>query len=160
MPAHRRIDLIVESVRGLLRVGATSNLLNLLQKQHPADLAQIYAELPEKERHAVFNTLVEKNGRLAMEGLSEWGAQSGAALLALRPAEEIARLTQEIPSDDAVALIDHLPEELSAAVLDLIRPKPGGGVSELLEYEEKTAGRLMNPNVFALAEDLTAGEAI
>ncbi len=160
MPAQRRIDLIVESVRRLLRVGATSNLLNLLQKQHPADLAQIYAELPEKERHAVFNTLVEKNGRLAMEGLSELGPEKGAELLALRPAEEIARLTQEIPSDDAVALIDHLPEELSSAVLDLIRPKPGGGVSELLEYEEKTAGRLMNPNVFALSEDLTAGEAI
>jgi magnesium transporter len=57
-------------------------------------------------------------------------------------------------------LIDHLPPELAAAVLDLIRPKPGGGVSELLEYEEQTAGRLMNPNVFALAEDLTAGESI
>jgi len=160
MPAQRRIDLIVESVRRLLRVGATSNLLNLLQKQHPADLAQIFAELGEKERHAVFNLLVEKNGRLAMEALSELGPENGAELLALRPAEEIARLTQEIPSDDAAALIDHLPEELSSAVLELIRPKPGGGVSELLEYEEKTAGRLMNPNVFALSEDLTAGEAI
>src|SRR5689334_5027172 len=160
MPAQRRIDLIVESVRRLLRVGATSNLLNLLQKQHPADLAQIFAELPEKDRHAVFNLLVEKNGRLAMEALSEWGPEPGAELLALRPAEEIARLTQEIPSDDAAVLIDKLPEELSAVVLDLIRPKPGGGVSDLLEYEEKTAGRLMNPNVFALAEDLTAGEAI
>ena len=92
--------------------------------------------------------------------MSELGPENGAELLALRPAEEIARLTQEIPSDDAAALIDHLPEELSAAVLDLIRPKPGGGVSELLEYEEKTAGRLMNPNVFALSEELTAGEAI
>jgi magnesium transporter len=160
MPAQRRIDVVIESVRRLLRVGATSNLLNLLQKQHPADLAQMFAELPEKERHAVFNLLVEKNGRLAMEALSEVGPEPGAELLALRPADEIARLTQEIPSDDAAALIDHLPEELSAAVLDLIRPKPGGGVSELLEYEEKTAGRLMNPNVFALPEDLTAGEAI
>jgi magnesium transporter len=160
MPAQRRIDVVIESVRRLLRVGATSNLLNLLQKQHPADLAQVFAELPEKERHAVFNLLVEKNGRLAMEALSEIGPEPGAELLALRPADEIARLTQEIPSDDAAALIDHLPEELSGAVLDLIRPKPGGGVSELLEYEEKTAGRLMNPNVFALSEDLTAGEAI
>jgi len=160
MPAQRKIDLIIESVRRLLRVGATSNLLNLLQKQHPADLAQIFAELPEKERHAGFNTLVEKNGRLAMEALSELGPEKGAELLALRPAEEIARLAQEIPSDDAAALIDHLPEELSTAVLELIRPKPGGGVSELLEYEEKTAGRLMNPNVFALPEGLTAGEAI
>ena len=160
MPAQRRIDLILESVRRLMRMGATPNLLNLLQKQHPADLAQIFAELPEKERHAAFNVLVEKAGKLAMEGVSELGPEKGAELLALRSAEEIARLTQEIPSDDAAALIGHLPPELSAAVLDLIRPKPGGGVSELLEYEEQTAGRLMNPNVFALAEGLTAGEAI
>jgi magnesium transporter len=160
MPSQRRIDLILESVRRLLRMGATPNLLNLLQKQHPADLAQLFTELPEKERHAAFNTLVEKNGRLAMEALSEIGPEKGAELLALRSADEIARLTQEIPSDDAAALVDHLPTELSAAVLDLIRPKAGGGVSDLLEYDERTAGRLMNPNVFALAEDLTAGEAI
>ena len=159
-PPQRRIELILESVRRLLRMGAIPNLVNLLQKQHPADLAQIFAELPEKERHAAFNTLVEKNGKLAMEALSELGPEKGAQLLALRSAEEIARLTQEIASDDAAALIDHLPEELSSVVLELIRPKPGGGVSELLEYEERTAGRLMNPNVFALAEDLTAGESI
>jgi magnesium transporter len=160
MAAPRRTDLVLESVRRLLRMGATPNLLNLLQKQHPADLAQIFAELSEKECHAVFNILVEKNGRLAVEALSELGPEKGAGLLADRPAEEIARLVQEIPSDDAAGLIDNLPEELSAVVLDLIRPKPGGGVSELLEYDEKTAGRLMNPHVFAVAEDLTAGEAI
>jgi magnesium transporter len=160
MAGPRRTDLVLESVRRLLRMGATPNLLNLLQKQHPADLAQIFAELNDKECHAVFNILVEKNGRLAVEALSELGPEKGAGLLADRPAEEIARLVQEIPSDDAAGLIDNLPEELSAVVLDLIRPKPGGGVSELLEYDEKTAGRLMNPHVFAVAEDLTAGEAI
>ncbi len=160
MPAPRRIELVLESVRRLMRMGATPNLVNLLQKQHPADLAEVFAELPERERQTAFNTLVERNGRLAMEALSELGPEKGAALLALRSAEDIARLTQEIPSDDAAALIGQLPDELSAVVLDLIRPKPGGGVSELLEYEDKTAGRLMNPNVYALPEDLTAGEAI
>jgi len=141
-------------------MGATPNLLNLLQKQHPADLAEIFSELPEKERHAAFNILVEKNGRLGMEALSELGPEKGGELLSLRSAEEIARLVQELPSDDAAPLIQHLSEELRAVVLDLIRPKPGGGVSDLLEYEERTAGRLMNPNVFALNEDLTAGESI
>lgn len=160
MSAPRRNDLVLESVRRLLRMGATPNLLNLLQKQHPADLAQVFAELGDKECHAVFNILVERNGRLAVEALSELGPEKGSLLLADRPAEEIARLVQEIPSDDAAGLIDNLPEELSSIVLDLIRPKPGGGVSELLEYDEQTAGRLMNPHVFALPEDITAGEAI
>jgi magnesium transporter len=160
MAAQRRIDLVFDSVKRLLRIGATANLLNLLQKQHPADLAQIFSELPNREREATFSLLVERNGRLAMEAISELGPEAGAALLATRPAEEIAKLAQEIESDDAAALIDYLPEELSTAVLDLMRPKQSGEVENLLEYDEQTAGRIMNPQVFALSEDLTVGEAI
>src|SRR5918993_430010 len=160
MATQRRIDLVLDSVKRLLRLGATANLLNLLQKQHPADLAQIFSELPDKDREAPFSTLAERNGRLAMESISELGPEAGAGLLATRSAEEIAKLAQEIPSDDAAALIDHLPEELSAAVLDLMRPKESGVVENLLEYDEQTAGRIMNPHVFALNEDMTVGEAI
>jgi len=160
MATQRRIDLVLDSVKRLLRIGASANLLNLLQKQHPADLAQIFSELPDKERDTAFSLLAERNGRLAMEAISELGPESGAALLATRSADEIARLAQEIPSDDAAALIDYLPEELSAAVLDLMRPKESGVVENLLEYDEQTAGRIMNPHVFALSEDLTVGEAI
>src|SRR6187397_263065 len=160
MAAQRRIDLVLDSVKRLLRIGATANLLNLLQKQHPADLAQIFGELADRDRQAAFSLLADRNGRLAMEAVSELGPEAGAALLATRPAEEIAKLAQEIPSDDAAALIDYLPEELSAAVLDLMRPKESGVVENLLEYAERTAGRIMNPHVFALSEELTVGEAI
>jgi magnesium transporter len=159
--AQRKLDVVLDSVKRLQRMGATSNLVNLLHKQHPADLAQLFAELPEKDRHSAFSLLVERNSRLAMEALSELGPEGGAALLADRSAEDIVRLTQELPSDDAAAIIDHLPEELSAAVLELIQKRPAGGdVGDLLEYEEQTAGRIMNPKVFALSEDMTAGEAI
>jgi magnesium transporter len=160
MAAQRRIELVLDSVKRLLRIGATANLLNLLQKQHPADLAQVFSELPDRDREAAFSLLADRNGRLAMEAISELGPEAGAALLATRPAEEIAKLAQEIPSDDAAALIDYLPEELSAAVLDLMRPKESGVVENLLEYPEQTAGRIMNPHVFALNEDMTVGEAI
>jgi magnesium transporter len=156
----RRLDVVIDSVRRLLRIGATANLLNLLQKQHPADLAQVFGELAERDRLAAFSVLVERSSRLAMEALSELGPESGAALLANRPAEEIARLIQELPSDDAAALLDYLPEELANTVIDLMRRKEGAEVESLLEYEENTAGRIMNPHVFALTEDLTVGEAI
>jgi magnesium transporter len=95
-----------------------------------------------------------------MEALSELGPEGGAALLADRSAEEIARLLHDLPSDDAAAIIDNLPEALSASVLELIEKRPGDEVGELLEYDEQTAGRIMNPKVFALSEDMTAGEAI
>src|SRR6187401_1014217 len=112
MAAQRRIDLVLDSVKRLLRIGASANLLNLLQKQYPADLAQVFSELPDKERQSAFTLLAERNSRLAMEALSELGPEAGAALLRDRSAEEIVKLTQELPSDDAAALIDYLPEEL------------------------------------------------
>jgi magnesium transporter len=159
--AQRKLDVVLDSVKRLMRMGATPNLLNLLQKQHPADLAQLLSELTEKDRQSIFSLLVERNSRLAMEALSELDPEPGAALLATRSVEEIVKLTQELPSDDAAAIIDYLPEELSAAVLEQIQKRAtGADVGELLEYEEKTAGRIMNPKVFALSEDMTAGEAI
>jgi magnesium transporter len=158
--AQRKIDVVLDSVRRLIRIGATANLVNLLHKQHPADLAQVFSELGEKDRHASFSLLVERNSKLAMEALSELGPEGGAALLAERSPEEIARLLHDLPSDDAAAIIDNLPEPLSAAVLELIEKRPGDEVGDLLEYDEQTAGRIMNPKVFALSEDMTAGEAI
>jgi len=160
MAPQRKIDVVLDSVRRLLRIGATANLFNLLQKQHPADLAQVLAELQERDRKAAFSVLVDRSPKLAMEAVAELGPEAGAQLLSDRPAEDIARLLQELPSDDAAALVDYLPEELSSAVLELMRPKESGQVENLLEYPEKTAGRIMNPNVFALSEDLTVGEAI
>jgi magnesium transporter len=160
MGPQRRIDVVLDSVKRLLRIGATANLLNLLQKQHPADLAQVFGTLLETERHAVFSLLVDRSARLAMETVSEMGPEEGAKLLTGRSAEEIAKLLQELPSDDAAALIDYLPEELSAEVLELMRRRESGQVESLLEYGEQTAGRIMNPQVFALSEDLTVGEAI
>ena len=158
---QRKLDVVLDSVKRLQRMGATANLVNLLQKQYPADLAQLFAELPDKDRVSAFSLLVERNSRLAMEALSELGPEAGAALLSGRSADEIVKLTQELPSDDVAAIIDHLPEELSAAVLELMQKKPASAdVGELLEYPEKTAGRIMNPKVFALSEDMTAAEAI
>ena len=159
--AQRKLDVVLDSVKRLQRMGATSNLVNLLQKQYPADLAQLFSELPDKDRGSAFSLLVERNSRLAMEALSELGPEAGAALLAGRSADEIVKFTQDLPSDDVAAIIDNLPEELSAAVLELMQKKPASAdVGDLLEYPEKTAGRIMNPKVFALSEDMTAAEAI
>ena len=74
MAPQRRIDVVLDSVKRLLRIGATANLLNLLQKQHPADLAAVFDSLLDTERQAVFSLLVERNGRLAMEKTDQLGS--------------------------------------------------------------------------------------
>ena len=86
--AQRKLDVVLDSVKRLMRMGATANLVNLLQKQHPADLAQLFSELAEKDRQAAFTLLAERNSKLAMEALSELSPEAGAALLADRSAED------------------------------------------------------------------------
>ena len=160
MSPHRRIDVVLDSVKRLQRIGATANLLNLLQKQHPADLAEVLSDLPERERRSVFDTLFERNSRLAMEALSELEPEVRVPLLVEHPAEELSRVLQDLPPDDAAALIADLPEILAASVLEFMHRKESDEVQHLLDYADQTAGRIMNPDVFALSEDLTAGEAI
>ncbi len=160
MAPLRRIDVVLDSVKRLQRIGASANLINLLQKQHPADLAELFGELREKDCREALDLLLDHNSRLAMEALVEYGPEPGAALLADHPPERLASWLQELPSDDAAALIDELPQAVSDAVLVQMRPRESGEVENLLEYAEQTAGRIMNPMVFALSEELTAGEAI
>ena len=97
MPPLRRIDVVLDSVKRLQRIGATANLLNLLQKQHPADVAEVLSALSPAERRSTFNTLIADNSRLAMEALSELDPEVGATLLIDRPADELARLFLELP---------------------------------------------------------------
>ena len=160
MPPLRKIDVVLDSVKRLQRIGATVNLLNLLQKQHPADIAEVLTELSEGDRRSSFEVLLSGNTRLAMEALSEIDSEVGQTLLINRSPDEIAVLLAELPSDHAAALVDHLPDELSVEVLELMGHLNADEVQHLLEYEDQTAGRIMNPNVFALGEDVTAGEAI
>ena len=106
MPPQRRIDVVFDSVKRLQRIGATANLINLLQKQHPADLADVFASLPDRNRRSVFDTLLENNSRLAMESLAELEPEVAAAMLVDHPPDRLARLFQDLPSDDAAALLD------------------------------------------------------
>ena len=75
MPPQRRIDVVLDSVKRLQRIGASANLLNLLQKQRPADLAEVFSELSDKDCRGALNLLLDHHSRLAMEALIEYGAE-------------------------------------------------------------------------------------
>jgi len=160
MAAQSKPDLVLASVRRLLRVGATANLLNLLQKRHPVDIAEILRALNDRERRAAIDALAGSNPRLAMQVVAELGVDMGAALLATRPPAELVRLLQELAPDDAAALIDRFPQDLADQIRELMHGQPTAEIAEVLENPEGTAGRIMNPRVFALPEGATAAEAV
>ncbi len=160
MRSRKNQEVVLTSVRRFLRMGATANLLNILEKERPADLAELFRGLPERERRAAFDLLVDRDRARAMEALSELGAELGGPLLEGRSADDISKLLAALPPDDAVEFVQDLPAELAEPVLELLHKKEDDDVVELLQHAENTAGRLMNPRVFALSEDTTSGEAV
>jgi magnesium transporter len=156
----QKFMLMLDSVRRLMRRGATARAMNVLRKGRPADVAQVLHELSDLDRHAVFAALSRSDTELAAASLSELDLEEGVELLTALSPEEIAQVLQELPSDDAANFIAALPEELRERLLDLMRVETSTDVQELLSFAEGTAGRIMTPDVFALNEELTVSEAI
>lgn len=156
----QKFTLMLDSVRRLMRRGATARAMNVLHKGRPADVAQVLHDLPDLDRHAVFAALSRSDKELAAASLSELDLEEGVELLTALAAEDIAQVLQELPSDDAALFIAELPEELRERLLDLMKVEASTDVQELLGFAEGTAGRIMTPDVFALNDDLTVSEAI
>jgi len=156
----QKFALMLDSVRRLMRRGATARAMNVLHKGRPADVAQVLQGLSDLDRHAVFAALSRSDKELAAASLSELGVEDGIELLTALSPEDIAQVLQELPSDDAALFIAELPEELRERLLDLMKVEASTDVQELLSFAEGTAGRIMSPDVFSLDEELTVGEAI
>ncbi len=153
-----RSDVVLQTIMRLLGTGAADHLLNLLRKRHPVDIAGILRRLPDQHRRQTFDLLVGQDRALAMQSIAELEPVLSASLLEDRTADDVSRLLELLPPDDAAPILERLPEELSDQVRALIRGK--GGADRLLEHADRTAGRIMNPFVFALPESTTAGEAV
>ena len=156
----QKVTLMLDSVRRLMRRGATARAMNVLHKGRPADVAQVLHGLSELDRHAVFAALAQHDRELAAASLSEFGADEGIDLLHTLSPEDIAQVLQELPSDDAALFVEKFPGEIRERLLDLMKIEASTDVQELLSFAEYTAGRIMTPDVFALSEDLTVGEAV
>src|SRR5262245_2876031 len=157
MARDAKQTVLLDSLRKLLRRGASAHLVNLLQKARPADVAAMWQDLADQERVSLVATLAEKAPELGSRILGEVHPMQVAELLAGLPHEASARLIQELEPDDAAQLVSALPPERAAKVLSLMHGEEAEDVKELLVYPEESAGRIMNPEYFSLHEESGVG---
>ena len=154
-----RFDMILDSVRRLLRRGAISHLERMVNKMHPADVANVLHHLyTAQEKRTVFE-LVKIEGNKA-QVLAEMDEGDLTEILADVSSPEIAALIRNLPDDDQAYILTTLPEERSQEVLRLMKPEESAEVKDLLKYEPQTAGGIMTGEYFALPADTTVQEAI
>ncbi len=153
-----RNKILTDSIRRLLRRGATTNLRKIVNKTHAADLSAVFGSLSIESQRKLFAMIedIEQKGIL----LSELDEVEVRALIEEMPVVEVVKILEPMAADDVASLIGTLPEEISDAILEKMTKEDSEEVEELLSYGEDTAGGIMIPDFVSLKEDLTAKEAI
>ena len=146
-----------ETVRDLVEGGHHERLAQVLEEAHAADIAAALRDLAPSDRASAFRLLPREQAAAVMAELED---QTLLELARSLDEAEISGILDRMRPDDAAQVLEELPEEQQEKVLDLMKEERSEDVQELLEYGEKTAGRIMSPDVLAVHESDTVDQAI
>src|SRR5437667_4877039 len=128
-----------------------------LEEIHPADLADIVEELSPESREAIFETL---DNEVAADALSEVDPRMQASILESLETEKAADIVEEMAPNEAADVLADMEEETSKEILEEMESEPKSEVRELLEFEEDTAGGMMNTEYIAFSENARVADAL
>ena len=133
------------------------DIIDLFASLHPADIAELIDNLEEEEKFRLFSLLeVEK----ASDVILEMSDISREQILEDISPEKLTEIIDEMDSDDAADFIAELTEDQAQAVLESIEPEESEGVKKLLEYDEESAGGIMQSELVRVSQDLTIRDAL
>lgn len=124
---------------------------------HPADLADIVEELSPAEREAIFESL---DNETAADALTEVDPKMQAQILESLEPEKAADIIGEMSPDEAADILGDMEEEASEEILEEMESTEKSEVRELLEYQEDTAGGMMNTEFVHLHENANVADAL
>ncbi len=156
----RRTERLADALRRLARREARGHIAKLLARLRPGDVAFLFRSFTVAESRYIFSILSADFPEAAGEVLTDLDAAQRMSLLEHLQPEEIGHILQQASVDDAVSIVDSLPEEQREPVLALVDlHRDLDEVQTQLAYEDDTAGRIMDPEFFALPESTTVHEA-
>ena len=156
--ANDHNTILAESIKRLLRRGATSHLTKIVNKAHAADLSLVFRSLTLANQKKLFAMIedIDQQGDL-------FSALEENVLLEFIESmriDDIVEVLQNMPSDDVADLLGKIPQKKADAILERMETEESEQVEDLLSYGDETAGGIMIPDFIALAEDMTTQMAI
>ncbi len=147
-----------EFLRRLLRHGPGPHVQRALRKFHPAELAELLAELPVPDRRRMVEALAE--ARLAAPTLRELPDPLLTEVLADLSPARLAAVVHRLAQDDAGYFLHLLPESRREAVLELLPPDSLQALKRFLAWPLESAGRLATDRYIMVPEEATISEAV
>ncbi|MFT4806436.1 MAG: magnesium transporter, partial [Psychroserpens sp.] len=148
-------DELIEQVELCIENKDDKELKRVLNEFHFADVAEILDELDLEDSVYVIKLL---DSEITSEILMELDEDIREKVLKNLSAKEIAEEVEELDTDDAADMIAELPENRQAEVISKIEDEEHRDeITELLAYEEDTAGSLMAKELVKVYETWTVG---
>jgi CBS domain-containing protein len=128
-----------------------------LHDLHPADLAEIVADLNKLESGQLLDKLDVSH---LADTLEEVEPDFQKEIIARMPNEKVADVLEEMEPDEAADLLADLPEGRKQDLLALMQKEDADDVRKLLTYPEDSAGGIMTTEYAYIHANLLASEAI
>jgi len=155
---EHEITILRDTFGRLLRRHAHTNLIKLIYKTHPADLAILFRYFNDDQQTQVFN-LMNSDAHTA-EFLVELDDTLIANLLDGKPPQDVAKLIEHASANDQSYILGTLENNQAHAIIDLLNTEEQEEIEELMGYPEDSAGAMMTTDVFTLFQNTSCENAL
>lgn len=152
--SHRFTDML----KRLLRRDAIPSLKKIMSRTHPADVAQVLNAFLPQEKLRLLSYVDDDEKR--SEVIACLTLPQSVELIQQMPMDQVVAILSNMSGDDRADILGALDEELASQILKAMPDEESDEATELMRYEKSTAGGIMSLDFLAIAEDVTAKEAI
>lgn len=144
-------------VEDALDAGDSDRVRALVRELHPADLADLLAQVNEVRRASL---IADLGDMLTSDVVAELSDGVRDDVLEMMAPGDVAEVVADLDTDDAVALIEDLESEQQQEILQALPEQDRAAIEAALTYPEESAGRIMQRDLIAVPEYWTIGQVI
>ena len=152
-----RFEIVEKAIIAMLEEKKYAALRDILATMNPADVAEVFSELEERQIPLLFRLLPKE---LAAESFAEMEPEAQEVLVQGFSDNELKELLDELYADDAADLVEELPANVVKRILLQATPEMRSAINQILRYPENSAGSLMTTEYVSLRPQMTVEESI
>ena len=146
-------------VNKLINTERTQLLKSILEPLKPLEIANILLQLKLKQQLVLLENLDRRTSSEVLNNLQDSPSILGDIVEQIST-DRLSNAIEDMPQDDAADFVGLLDDEKAEALLEELPEKDREELTNLLQYDEESAGGLMTPYVVAIHRDQTVAAAI
>ena len=154
-----RYTQIHKLVNKLINTERTQLLKSILEPLKPVEIANILLQLKLKKQLVLLENLDRETSSEVLNNLQDSPSILGDIVEQIST-DRLSNAIEDMPQDDAADFVGLLDDEKAEALLEELPEKDREELTNLLQYDEESAGGLMTPYVVAIRKDQTVAAAI